>query len=415
MTPGTRRLDDWITSYMEFTDESESPLVFRKWTAISAVAAALQRRVYYPWIGPDITLFPNMYIVLIGPSGVRKSSAIIPAKKLLREAKIPIGPDWTTKEALVQSFLDQRAGEMAAIGEGPIVGSHHSLTIISSELQVFMKERNTDLHAVLCDLYDADSLRYKTKKDGDQFLENVWLNLLGATTPTGLRSMFPVDSMDYGLTSRMNFIYAAKKHKIVISYKPTKEDIQKREDLLFDLKQLRQLAGPVQLTEGWLQRYTDWVYEEEGKPPVTLDPRFGGYQERRQGHLIKLSMILQASQGNKLLLLPETFTQAKKLLLESERGMHRAFAGQGKLEDSQIIHRVWETILGSRDLWFSELLKQFIYDIDEARLMILVRSLQKISKGMMTLERDVQRNDYRIRLSSQKESEDEQPEEGSAD
>ena len=40
-----RRLDSWIEGYLDYTKEIKSPLIFKKWAAISCISAALERKV----------------------------------------------------------------------------------------------------------------------------------------------------------------------------------------------------------------------------------------------------------------------------------------------------------------------------------------------------------------------------------
>ncbi len=51
-----RKLNDWIDGFMQYTENSEPPLLFRKWTAISCMAAALQRKVRIEW-GTALTFY----------------------------------------------------------------------------------------------------------------------------------------------------------------------------------------------------------------------------------------------------------------------------------------------------------------------------------------------------------------------
>ena len=400
-----RKLSNWLDAYMEYTEENESPLKFRRWTAISSVAAALQRRIVFPWFGPDINIYPNMYIILVGPSGVRKGTAMAPAKQLLKEAGVYLGPDWVTKEALVQAFLDAYAAGMNKIGEEPVFDGHHSMTIFSPELSVLIKERDLDMHFVLCQLFDADSLEYRTKHDGPQKLFNVWFNLLGATTPRALRETFPATSTGYGLTSRLNFIYADKKHKVVTAYIPTEENKKLRGYLIEDLQQMRTLYGTMQMSAGWFALYDKWVRESEEQPPVTHDPRFEGYQERRRGHLAKLSMICTAAKGNELLIQEETFHEALVLLKEAERGMSKAFAGAGRLEDSDVISSVLQVISRKEVTWFGDLLGQFLYDVEEERLLRIVRAIAKTSPAIEVML-DTAKREYKITFDRNKLTEE---------
>ena len=61
----------WIELFVEQTAETASPPIFRKWAAISAVAGAMERKSWIVTRGTP--LYPNLYIILIGPPGVGKS------------------------------------------------------------------------------------------------------------------------------------------------------------------------------------------------------------------------------------------------------------------------------------------------------------------------------------------------------
>ena len=73
--PNQRNLPDWIDGFMLLTENSEPPILFRKWTAIATVAAALQRKVSVD-IGISLKFYPNFYIVLVGPSATGKGTAM---------------------------------------------------------------------------------------------------------------------------------------------------------------------------------------------------------------------------------------------------------------------------------------------------------------------------------------------------
>ena len=78
----SRLVPDWIESYLEATDNTEPPILYRTWTAVSVIAAVLQRKVFLEW---HTRIFPNMYIVLVGPPGrCRKGTAMVPVQKMLR-------------------------------------------------------------------------------------------------------------------------------------------------------------------------------------------------------------------------------------------------------------------------------------------------------------------------------------------
>src|SRR6187402_2504281 len=70
--------------YFEYVKDTESPKVYHRWSIISAVATALGRRCWLPFGANRI--FPNMYIMLVGNPGTRKSVAIKGVRKVLSAA-----------------------------------------------------------------------------------------------------------------------------------------------------------------------------------------------------------------------------------------------------------------------------------------------------------------------------------------
>src|SRR5580704_9488473 len=78
-----RRFPSWIDAFQEYTGSFlETAPIFRKWIAISTIAAVLERKV---WIDTGSNLYPNLYIFIIGPSGIGKTRGIDCALDMLRE------------------------------------------------------------------------------------------------------------------------------------------------------------------------------------------------------------------------------------------------------------------------------------------------------------------------------------------
>ena len=71
---GKRRLEDWLTSYLEYTSEQESPQLFHLWVGMNVIASTLERRV---WVDRGYyRLYPNLYVCLVGARArVRRTTA----------------------------------------------------------------------------------------------------------------------------------------------------------------------------------------------------------------------------------------------------------------------------------------------------------------------------------------------------
>ena len=89
---------DWISAYLKFTENTESPTSYHIWTAIACIAGALQRKCFMQW-GLE-RIYPNMYIVLVGPAGrTRKSVAINIGQDIFKALELPLASESITPEA----------------------------------------------------------------------------------------------------------------------------------------------------------------------------------------------------------------------------------------------------------------------------------------------------------------------------
>src|SRR5678815_1982919 len=113
-----RRLEDWITSYGEFTAKSDSPQAFHIWGGLVAIAGAAQRKILMRAAYFDV--LTNMYVLLVSPPGrARKGAALRTSKNILKEAQPPVNfaTESGSHEALVSLF------------EGISNPAHQSLTL----------------------------------------------------------------------------------------------------------------------------------------------------------------------------------------------------------------------------------------------------------------------------------------------
>lgn len=365
--PRTRELDDWIASYMDYTENTEPPKIYRYWVAVSCISSVLQRKVRIPW-GKETTWYPNFYVCLVGPSGkARKSTAMRTGQNLLHEVdNVQIASDSVTREALIEEL--EKCGQVD-IDENDNAIPHSSMTIFSKELTVFLGYDNMQLMMDLTDWYDcANKWIYSTKSQGTNHIDGVWVSLLGATTPSSIKTSLPEDSIGGGFTSRMIFVYAEEKGKRV--YHPWKVDNEEdlRDDLINDLKVMSDLMGEIRMTpeleDAWVTLY-DRVEEN---PPVE-HPRFSGYNQRRPSHTIKLALIFSAARRNNLLITKQDFEDADNLLKETEKKMAQTFYGMGKSKHSDTVWSIVRYLAKKEEASMADLMRRYGHDVDDKDVM----------------------------------------------
>jgi len=315
-----------------------------------------------------------MYVVLVGPSGkCRKGTAMGPGYKLLRDIGTKLAAEAITREALIRELKNSSATHIDP--DTNDVSIHASLTIFSPELTVFLGYNNLQLMSDLTDWYDCrDRWTYRTKNMGTDEIVGVWVNLIGATTPELIQSTLPRDAVGGGLSSRVIFVYEEKKGKIVPAPFLTKVEHDLRDKLLVELERISMLSGDFRVDQTFIDLWIEWYTAQEDNPPFD-DQRFAGYFERRPNHVLKLSMILSASEGDSKVMTEKVLRRAIDVLRRTEKKMPFAFSGFGKSEVAEIMSRVMTTIANDGTTTFTELLKRFYYDADQQTLQRIIGTL----------------------------------------
>ena len=314
-----------------------------------------------------------MYIVLIGPSGVRKGTAMAPGFELLEDIGISIASEAITREALIRELSEQTDTEYTEEGERIL---HTSLTIYSEELTVFLGYQNLQLISDLCDWYDCKRRwKYRTKGAGTDSMVNIWVNLFGATTPTTLVSALPSDAIGSGLTARVIFVFEEEKGKWVSAPFQTDEDLELRKALLSDLEAIYLIRGQYKVTDKFLSHWVSW-YDSLRTAPKPSDYRLHGYWSRRPAHILKLCMILSASHGDSLLIDDNDFNRALYFLEFTEKKMARTFVGMGDSNVGAHLQRVMTMIMEYKELLLSDLMRAFHFDLDNFALKNILNTLE---------------------------------------
>jgi len=373
-----RALSDWISYYLEYTDDTEPPESYHIWTAISLIAGSLERKVNMPW--GHSRIYPNLYIILVGPSGrTRKGIAMDIGSDIFDETGGNRTAEALTKEQLIKVFEDSITNY-----NNPSTGFvefHCSLTTFSKELSVFLGQKDIAFIADLTDWYDShDSWKYETKGKGKNHIHGICYNLLGGTAADWFPSMFPLESIGGGFTARIIFVSEENKRKTVAE--PKASDQKLRKILISDLQRIKNLAGEYSFTEEAKQRYIEWYTKEDGKMgrgeyPIS-DPRFNSYCERRATHIKKLGMSIAASHTDKLEITLEDFNRSLDILEKTEKRMYRVFGGLGASLTGPVLQKIIMYLAVNKKVRRSILMDKFKFDITTLQMQEMEAALSQM-------------------------------------
>lgn len=339
-----RNFSDWITAYVKYASVTEAPKRMHFWSAISAVAGVLRRRV---WIDMKrFTWYPSFYIIFVGPPGViAKSTTIDISHDLLKEVPgIKFGPNAITWQALVSAFA--AASESFEYQETFVPMS--PLTLAASELGSLLNLQDRDMVNLLIELWDGKKKYEKiTKMSGNDVVEAPWINLIAGTTPHWIADNMPQGMIGGGLSSRCIFVFGDTKERYVayVDEAVGETDAETRLQLIQDLEQISMLCGPYTISA----KARDWGrawYERFWKDASSRmdDQMLEGYAARKQTHLHKVAMVLSAARGESLCIEQDDLELAEVMLVDLETDMPRVFAKIGRSEESMQAERFIEFI-----------------------------------------------------------------------
>lgn len=359
-------------AYKDYTAESESPDSYHLFCGLSALSSAVRRNV---WLDQGIyALYPNLYIVLVGPPGrCGKSTAIRLARELLYGVPgVNIGPDSVTREELIQRLARTHSEGQSA------------LTIHSTELSSLIEPSGIKMIQFLTDIYDCDyanpkGWQYATKGSGHDEIKNPFVTMLSATTPRYIADEMPEGVTDLGFTARIVFVYEEKER--FLNPFPKEMDPDLTVALSKDLVHVSELKGQFR-----------WNYDPEGKSTARDvykrfykalyvkapdDHRVEGFHWRKRIHVLKLAMLCSMAEKDDLILTPADIQAAIDIIEMVEPKMARTFTAVGKFEYASDLERIQAQVMraGEEGIAQEQLLRQNYYVGDLVRLEGFINSL----------------------------------------
>lgn len=275
--------EGFLRSYIQnCIDSTDAPPVFHLGVGLVILGAAMGNNVRIPSYGHQI-LYPNIWLVLIAPSGfMRKSTALSLGKSLLVQA-VPkrILPDDFTPEKLADILKDEAAGIM-------------TISEFVKILQILDRDYNRGAKEMLTELYDSpDHYVIQRKMGGKTTITDAAISLLGATTVGWLEDRVKKRDLEGGFLARFLFLPATERGPRVTEIPDVAHNI--RLSLCDHLRSVAEVKGVADFSLV-KKIYNDWEYkyerhiEKDGMPSELT-----GVYSRAGVTARKLAVIFQAS------------------------------------------------------------------------------------------------------------------------
>lgn len=326
-----------LIQYRDLYEETEPPREFLDWSLIAAAAGLLGKNAILR-MGPSRAVRPNLYVVLIGPSGSRKSSAIKLVERLIEHSTINFGPTDSAgdRRGIMSSLAGLHRGDNYLFRAGhypesaltrsmfrPRVSS--DLFLSSKELGRLMGAGSREMADFFVDLFDGESIVYETKASST-VITTPLVTLLGACTPSSLATMIPANATEHGVLARILFVYADKRYKdVAIPKEPKPEWYDALEAMQDRLRWIDNNRLDFSITPD-ADKFYEQIYNFVA--PIE-DPRINHYQERRAEHMLKVAIALAALRNDNRVNIWD-IKAAHEMLFIIEPNMHRAVEHFGR-------------------------------------------------------------------------------------
>ena len=284
---------NFVSSFLDFTRERESPSNFWKWSAFATIAATLRDNVYYDY---GDRIYPNIYVVLLADSAeYRKGAGISLAADLLSTIN-------NTKRirgrTTAQGILSELSQDIGSGKQVPIRGG--SCILLADELASFFIN-DPQLIEMLTDIHDSSGRHewdYNLRSTGKIVIKQPCVSMLAASNETLFREVYSNKAVYGGLLGRTLLIKpdeTRKSNSLVTDngYNLSQNYLNERKELITRLEEIKKLNGPVKFSKDAAECYNYWYHDLYKK--YKTHPDKTGVTQRMHTNVVKLGIIIAAS------------------------------------------------------------------------------------------------------------------------
>lgn len=323
----------WLSSYLDYTAETESPRVFNLWAGISAMSATMKKKVFIQ--RGFYKIYPNQFVVLVGPPGIGKGTAINPAIDLVKDAGTAnFLQDKITAEKIVEKLAKGFSHvTMNAAGQPTGMSSilDSTATIVQTELPILTQGSEWIL-PLLCELWEKGSFSYETKTKGSFEAKGLCVGLLAGCVPNFIAKLNKdaTEAVTGGFTSRCIFVYATQRANKIAWPSMNGNFANLHDDLAEDLKYISQISGDFKFTPDGMDLWREYYKGDTFNIDEFESEMMMGFKARMPAHVIKTAMCLALSEGDKLELSRVQLINAMKLVDNIRKTVDITFRSVGE-------------------------------------------------------------------------------------
>jgi len=292
----------FLDRYLTYTEHSEAPLAYHLFCALVGIGVTVNRRVWFNM--GYYKLFPNLGVILLGPSGIKKTSAaniIVDMLAFLELSKIY--SEKLTPEQLVEAMKEHAQGIIYAPEMAVFLGRQQYMEGIVPLITRFMD----------CpDVWSSETIgRGKTT------LHDIAISSLMCSTADWFINNTDESVVGGGFIARN--ILVVQEDSPRTEPIPRPGDPKARERLIYEISQTHEIQGEISFDAQGLSAYREWYSLHKRATKAAEHEILATYYQRKPDHAKRIAICLHLAEHANLTLCLSCFTRAVEILDWIER------------------------------------------------------------------------------------------------
>lgn len=323
---------NFLEDYLIYSSGDEAPPEFHFWSGLSVLSACCGPNL---WLDMGkYNLQPNLYVMLVGPPGIRKSTAKNVAQSIIAGIKnIPMVPSSITKEAFVKELSQEKSRHKMVYQWMGKPRSYTKASIMSDEFVNLVSHGGDPLGYIqlLTEIYNpTPSFETTTISRGKTEMPYPYITLLGCITPELTSNLINQGALSGGFSRRTLYIYSNRNGKPVPRPKLTDNQVMAKDRLVQRGRMIQCLNGPFKFSDAGEEYYTDWYTENFYGLQDAPTTAIANFLQSKADQVLKVAMLRRVAEHDDLILDVPELEFARRKVDEAQTHINTVFAAAGR-------------------------------------------------------------------------------------
>lgn len=333
---------NFLDSYMQYAQGNEASPLFHLWAGINVLSCTISRRVYFSQ--EYFKIYPNMYVVLVGEPGDKKTTAMSLAREMVQKIDRPIAPPSATKEAITVLMSAENDKSKCHINylDGTLPKHITHLSFFASEIVTMLSAGGNPQGIIefFTDIYDREAFEVLTKNKGNDVIDAPYITILACMTPEQTGQLLKERLITGGFSRRCVFIYGRSKAEPVPRPKLLPAQVEAKIFCLEHLNRVKEFKGEYKMDADGEAFFDRWYRIKHRQLSMPHPAPFKNWLRSKDTMLIKLAMLLDLAEDMSGIITEPLLQRGVEMLDATEKDLNRVFAGAGKNPLAELAFKV---------------------------------------------------------------------------